>query len=254
MTLQDSKDSIEQLCGKCVLENFPNYEVFWRQFIGNPNAERPEPYTYVFPTNMGTEEQEMIQKRYEKVQIAHYSLFCQLAGAHFQLKELRNSESIKEPRERYFRHWEHFEAGYLHLGSIFYLLEALWNVVIKLQGVPQHKFGEDFLLSRKENKLAMRLMETQDNVKTVRDLMVHRGRAFTSLYHKDKFYIPLRVSVDMVWSQSFKVKENIETVQSLDDDILATEKLLNDLHTLLIDEYGSFIKSKNIKIDYEVKK
>lgn len=253
--MQDSKDSIEQLYDNDVLEHFPNYEVFWRQFIGNPNAERPEAYTYIFPSSMETRNIEAIQKQYEKVQIAHYSLFCQLAGAHFQLKELESTENIRESRERYFRHWEHFEAGYMHLGSVFYLLAQLWNIVIRLEGIPkQEEFGEKFLLSRKENELAKRLTETEENVKTIRDLMVHRGRAFTTFFHKNKFYIPLKVVMNMVWSQSLKVNEMTETTERLREDIVATEKLLNELHICLICEYENFIKAKNIRIDYGMKK
>ena len=200
MSLNDSKDSIEQLYGDIILKNFPNYEVFWLKFIGNPKAERPEPYTYNYPQTMRDEDKEVIQKRYARIQITHYSIFCQLAGSHFQLEKLKASEN-KEGNEKYFRHWEHFEVGYFHLGSVFYLLEVLWNVVIKLKAVSRHKFGKSFLISRNENSLAQKLVKTQENVKTIRNLMVHRGRAFTSFSHKGKFYIPLTVNMNMLWSQ-----------------------------------------------------
>lgn len=249
MSLENSKDAIEQLYGSVVLKNFPNYETFWTKFIGNPNAEKLEPYVYNFPSNMDPREKEQIQRQYEKIQIAHYSLFCQLAGSHFQMKELKDTENIKDQKKRYFRHWEHFEVGYLHLGSAFYLLKELWNIIIKLKGVSQHKFGENFLCSKGKNELAQRLKEAQENVKTIRDLIVHRGRAFTSFRHKNKFYIPLEVNIDMMWSQSLKVTEWIETTQKLNEDIIETEKVINDLHTFLISEYEDFIKSRNIQID-----
>lgn len=254
MSLTDSKDVIEQLYSDAVLKYFPNYEVFWRQFIGNPNAEKPEPYTYNYPQTMRDEEKEVIQERYEKVQITHYSIFCQLAGSHFQLEELKASENIKYPKAKYFRHWEHFEVGYLHLGSVLYMLQELWNIIIKLKCVSREKFGETFLISRNENVLAQKLKEIQEDVKTIRDLMVHRGRAFTSFHHKEKFYIPLKVNKNMLWSQSINAQEMIETSKKLEEDILETEKLLNELHILLISDYEDFIKTKNIQIDYGVKK
>ena len=252
--MKDSKDTIEQLYGSVILKNFPNYETFWRKFIGNPNAQKPEPYKYIFPPSTDAQLKDKIQKQYEKIQITHYSLFCHFAGSHFQLKELESTENLNDPKERYFRHWEHFEVGYLHLGSVFYLLEVLWNIVIKLRSISQYKFGERFLRSKGKSGLAHRLKEAKENVRTMRDLIVHRGRAFTSFRHKGKFYIPLRVSMDMLWSQSIEVTEWLETTQKLAEDIIETEKLINDIHTFLISEYGNFIKSKNIKIDYGEKK
>jgi hypothetical protein len=252
--LHDSRDAIEQFYGDDILKHFPNYEAFWRQFIGNPNSEKPVPYEYVFPSNMNSAEVSFIRKHYERIQIAHYSIFCQLAGAHFQLSKLQESGVLKDPREKYFKHWEHFEAGYLHLGSVFYLLEELWNIVIRLKGSSRHKFSEEFLGSMKKDKLALRLETTRKNVKTMRDLVVHRGRAFTSFLHKGKFYIPLEVDMSMVWSQYIAVQEFIETTEKLYEDITEVEELLNDLHAFLISEYTDFIKTKNIHIDYEMRK
>jgi hypothetical protein len=63
MSLEDSNDSVEKLYGNEVLKYFPNYEVFWRQFIENPNAEKPEPYEYTLPSGMSAEEKRKILKK-----------------------------------------------------------------------------------------------------------------------------------------------------------------------------------------------
>lgn len=52
MSLKNSKDAIEQLYGKEILKNFPNYEKFWEKFIGNPNSGRVQPYVYKYPETM----------------------------------------------------------------------------------------------------------------------------------------------------------------------------------------------------------
>src|SRR3990170_4560286 len=242
MSLDDSNDSIEKLYGNEVLKHFPNYGVFWRQFIGNPNSEKPEPYEYTFPSNISVEEKKRILKNYEKIQITHYSLFCQLAGTHFQLKELENTlKNVKDPEKRYFRHWEHFEVGYLHLGSVFYLQKTLWDVIHNLIAENQQEL---------ETKLAQRLEDTKKYVKTLRDLVVHRGRAFTNFPHKGRFYIPLKVNREMVWSQFSIVKERTETSKQLKGDLIKVEKLMNELHTPIISEYRDFINKKNIQIEY----
>jgi hypothetical protein len=244
MSLKDSKDSIERLYGKEVLENFPNYEVFWRKFIGNPNSERPEPYDYTFPPKMSNDEKKKIEKNYEKIRITHYSLFCQLAGAHFQLRELENVKNIKDPETKYFQHWEHFEVGYFHLGSVFYLWEVFCKIMSKLKS-KNIQF---------EPTLNGRFKNVKEDIKVVRDVLVHRGRAFTNFPHKDKFYIPLKVETDMVWSQSVKVNERIEATQKLKEDITEVEKIVNELHAQMIYEYADFIKEKNIQIEYGGKK
>jgi hypothetical protein len=254
LPLQDSKDVIEQLYGDIILSHFPNYEVFWRQFIGNPNADEPKAYEYKFPAEMSPEEKESIKGKYEKIRVTHYSLFCELAGAHFQLQEMKNSEKLENLKDKYFRHWEHFEAGYLHLGSIFYMLDELWNIVLKLTRAGNKKLNVAFLVSEGKQELADSLKNTEETVKTLRDLVVHRGRAFTSFTHKGKFYIPIKVSREMNWSTSIKCNENIETTQKLQEDIDATERLLNDLHDFLISEYENFLKTKNVQIDYGVVK
>ena len=254
LSLKDSKDAIEQLYGSVILKYFPNYEVFWGKFIGNPNTERIEPYRYVFPSSIDSNEKNRILRGYERVQMVHYSLFCHLAGAHFQLKELENTENIQDSKERYFRHWEHFEVGYIHLGSIFYMLESLWKIVLKLKRYPE-KFREieAYLGLKGKNELMKALDEFTTFVRIRRDQAVHYGRMFAWLY-KDKFHVPLEVHRDMKWSESMKTVKWVRTNIKLSEDIIETEKLTNDLHTFLISEYRDFINEEKIQIDYGERK
>lgn len=228
---------IEPKCFKKINERFQPPE----------NAETVEPYIYQYPTTMPTDEKKLFQERCEKIQITHYSIFCELAGSHFQLRELIFANNITN-NEKYFKKWEHFEVGYLHLGSVFYLVEVLWNILFHLIGASRQKFGEEFLLSIGEKKLAEKLVKTRENVKTIRDLMVHRGRAFNSLTQGDEFYIPYNVDKNMMWSKSIDAHERTEITKRLKWNIIQTELLLNDLHELFIDKYEKLIESNNITI------
>lgn len=254
MSLQDSKDPVEQLYGNHVLRWFPNYEIFWVEFIGNPTAKRAEPYKYVFPHNMHSQEKDRILRGYERIQMVHYSLFCHLAGTHFQLAELENTKNIQDPKERYFRHWEHYEAGYTHLGSVFYMLKGLWKAVLKLRKYPGNlRELKQYLISKEKSELVKKLDEVETAVRIRRDQAVHYGRVFAWLY-KDQFYVPLDVHRDMKWSESMKTVEWIRTNARLSEDMIETEKLINGLHTFLISEYRDFINEEKIQIDYGERK
>lgn len=249
MSLKDSKDAIEQLYGDAVLKHFPNYETFWVKFIGNPYASQVGPYEYALPSEMNTDEKSAFIEDFERLRMVHYSLFCHFAGACFQHKELEDTEKINKPNERYFRHWEHYELGHFHLGSVFYMHRSLWKIVLKLNRYPgRHRELEPFLTLKGETALVNRIRQADETVKTRRDQAVHYGRLFT-LPLKNKFYVPLNVQRDMKWSDSAEIKEWIETVVNLKEDIAATLELSNDLHEILIGEYEKFIIRKGIKIN-----
>ena len=249
LSLQDSKDPIEQLYGDDVLKYFPNYELFWVKFIGNPTAKRAEPFKYLFPSDMLPHEKDRILREYERIQMVHYSLFCHLAGAHFQLEELENTENIHGSKERYFRHWEHYEVGYTHLGSVFYMLNALWKTVLKLKKYPGNlRELKKYLISQEKGGLVKKLDEVEAAVKIRRDQAVHYGRMFAWFY-KDKFYVPLEVHRDMMWSESMKTVKWVRTNIKLSEDIIETEILINELHNFLITEYRDFINEEKIQID-----
>lgn len=257
MSLEKSKDVIEQLYGKEILKNFPNYEKFWLKFIGNPNAIRVEPYKYLYPDNMAKEEKNQIEKTYMKVQMAHYTLFCHLAGAHFQEKELEEAREVKDYKEKYFRCCEYFEVAYMHLGSVFYVLETLWCTFLKLAGYRKGKKGfgklESFLNAKGKNELAGRLKEIDKDMMNRRHLPVHYGRVF-AMRHQSEMYVPLHIKEEMLWFQGSETNEWRRSDRQLHFDLVQTEKLINDLHEVLIDEYERFIASKNIVINHGEKK
>jgi hypothetical protein len=248
MSLKESKDVIERLYSGIILLHFPNYEVFWGRFIGNPKQPVPKPYEYKFPQTMNTDQVCILRDRIEKIQIVHYSIFCQLAGSHYQLGEMKSSLRL-ESAQRYFGHWEHFEAAYMHLGSIFYMLTELWNILLKSRK-PKVKFDYAFLLDEGQTELSERYARTQEKIKTLRDVLIHRGRAFTSFQHSGNFYIPLEITYEIIWSSSIKLNEMIDTVHKLEEDLADMESLLNELHVLLIKEFEQFLSTNKIEVVY----
>lgn len=257
MSLKKSKDMIEQLYGEEILKNFPNYEKFWLKFIGNPNANRVEPYTYRYPDDMTVEERGKIENSYVKIQMAHYTLFCHMAGAHFQEKELEAAQGLNDCKEKYFRCCEHFEAAYMHIGSVFYVLETLWCTVLRLIGHKEGKKGlgklVKFLETEGKNDLALRLKKIDENMMNRRHLPVHYSRVFVT-WHQGDMYVPINVREKMLWSQGNETIEWRRSDRQLNSDLAQTEKLVNDLHEALIEKYGSFIAGRSIFVDRGGKK
>lgn len=252
MSLEKSKDMIEQLYGKEILRNFPNYKKFWQEFIGNPNADQVEPYKYHYPNTMANEEKTKIEKSFLKIQMAHYTLFCHMTGAHFQERELEAAKGLKDAKEKYFRTCEHFEAAYMHTGSVFYVLETLWCTVLRLIGRKEGKKGlgklVKFLEDEGKNDLARRLKEIDKKMMNRRHLPVHYSRVFVT-WHQGEMYVPLNVKEEMLWSQGYETIEWRRSDRQLHFDLVQTEKLVNELHEVLIEVYDNFIASRKICIN-----
>lgn len=251
MSLKNSKDIIEQLYGEEILMNFPNYEKFWEAFIGNPNAPQVEPYNYCYPDDIPAGERKRIENSFLKIQMSHYTLFCHLAGAHFQKKELEIAQSLKDHKEKYFLCCEHFEDAYMHLGSVFYVLETLWCTVLKLIGQREGKKGLGkiikFLEKEHRDDLATQLNEIDENMMNRRHLPVHYSRVFV-MWHQGNMYVPMNVQEKMLWIQGYETNDWRRSDLQLSSDIVQIEKLVNDLHEVLIEKYGIFLANKNITI------
>ncbi len=131
---RDSKDCIEQLFKKRILKKFPLYATFWNIFIGNKEKAPLKPYGLKIPASLKTRKKD-IASTYLEITYSHYTLFCHLAGAHFQLKELKRSLKYKNPWEKHFRHWEHFEVFYIHLGNAMYQVYHLWKLLFLFKNI-----------------------------------------------------------------------------------------------------------------------
>ena len=135
---QDTNDPIERAYAADVLSLFPNYGVFWRKFVGvrqQPSfPSRIFPYGLLFPNSFREDERIRVEQAYEETTMAHYSLFCHLAGAHFQIKQLEQIHSLSNAGAKLVEHWEAFEVTYLHLGIVFNEAHHLWDLLVTIMG------------------------------------------------------------------------------------------------------------------------
>lgn len=104
----------------------PSYGRFWETFIGLKNASSPfQPYGLRIPAGIPQTNAAAIGSAYTEIAYAHYSLFCELAGAHFQLDEVRNSYS-SNAGDRLFLFLEAFNGFYDHIGTARNMVIRLW--------------------------------------------------------------------------------------------------------------------------------
>jgi hypothetical protein len=255
LSLKKSKDGVERLYADEVSKNFPNYAIFWEKYIGNPYSKSGKPYVYKYPVTMSDQEKQRIETSYLKIQMSHYTLFCHIAGAHFQLKQLESALMEKESDEQYFRSCEHYDVGYIHIGSVFYVVRKLWcTVFLPMAGLGKGK-GKDelremtsFLKDRGYTDIVTGLNTFNESILNRRHLPVHSYRVFIQWY-RGKLYVPIEMCPEMVWSKAKQTIEWNRADKQLSSDLAFVEKLLNDLHSVLTSEYETFIKKNDISID-----
>lgn len=256
-----TKDLVEQLYGEEIAKNFPNYGEFWVKFIGDPRKDIPVPYGLDFTKSPKGTNIAQINQNYEELCMAHYSLFCHLAGAHFQQEVLRETLKLTDSSTKKFKHWEAFETSYLHLGSVFYQMYHVWGIVFILRGEARkvtNKRGRERVEPSVQKTLAQ-LLEAKGqkaindgkakidlNITALRDSIVHFSRSASS-YQNGEFLIP-RQNKQVVWSKQ-DIKEVYEASGKLQNDIAETEKIINNIHVYLIQQYEDFLTTNKIAVN-----
>lgn len=190
--------------------------------------------------------------------MAHYSLFCHLAGTHFQLENLKKTLKLKDFRRKYFEHWEAFEVCYFHLGSAFYQMYHLWGLIFLLkkeltrdkkgrfQGSIKSKL-KDYLNNIGQGSLCARIDELDEGIKVLRDNIVHFSREASEV-HFGEFHIPLRITRE-TWKKQHLTEDWLETSKKIKKDLQDTEKLINEIHNFLIKEFREFLKANNLRVN-----
>ena len=107
-----------------------------------------------------------------------------------------------------------------------------------------------FLQTKERTDIIEALNYFNSNILDRRHLPVHSYRIFM-MWHKGKMYVPLDVKEEMIWTEAKGTIEWNRSDKQLKSDLDFVEKLLNSLHQVLIEEYGSFIDTKKIIIDRE---
>jgi len=256
--INKTKDVVEQLYGAKVIQDFPNYAEFWIKFIGDPKKGTPDAYGLSYDPNFKSEEREKIDKIYDEICMAHYSLFCHLAGAHFQSEQLESILKLGDSKDKFFQHWETFEIGYFHLGSVFYQVYHLWGLLFLLKGeVTRTNQGfkprikeklRDYIRTKGQITLLTEFDDIIKGIKDIRDSVVHFSRV-ASLYIDGEYLIPFNLK-QTIWAEQVKEGGWLETCRKTKSDLRRTEEVVNTIHDYLIAEVDNFLKGKQIKINY----
>jgi hypothetical protein len=255
---QQTKDTVEQLFGSEITRLFPNYSAFWEEFIGDPKKDIPLAYGLIMPPDIDQKRKKSIEEIYDEICMAHYSLFCHLAGTHFQQENMRRILKLDDFKRKYFEHWETFEVCYFHLGSAFYQMYHLWGLIFLLRNeVTRDEEGyfhppiktklQDYLRDNNQNSLCGKAYTLVEEIKNLRDSIVHFSRVASEI-HFGEFYIPKTVEPE-AWKEQHETEEWLETSKKTRMDLEETEKLINSIHYFLIKEFRDFLAANKIKIN-----
>ncbi len=248
----DSQDSVERLYAPRVLRYFPNYGRFWERFVGqraDPQSGTLRPYGLHCPMPMSKRQRNRLDRDYEVLCMQAYSVFVHLAGAHYQLEELRRALNLRDEARRHFRHWEAYDVGLLHLGTALSLGKGLLTTVGRLadQGDAVERLVRHRLWAALDR--AVRLPRN-DVVHYSRRL--HRRNPQTGDFEvlKDPYFESRRA-----WSQDLHLAADdskwTRAEEQLAKDVVDTETLLNDAWGWLTEMLEDHFERLGVDVDYE---
>lgn len=256
--IKNTKDIVEELYGSEVIKLFPDYAKFWEEFVGDPKKAMPVAYGLLFDSSISTKDKERINEIYDEICMAHYSLFCHLAGTHFQLENLKKILKLDNSKGKYFQHWETFEVCYFHLGSVFYQMYHLWGLIFLLKKEVTRDANGRFRPSIKEKlknylgdegqgSICRKIDELDEGIRGLRDSIVHFSRGAAQII-SGEFWIPLKIE-QKTWASQHRTNKWLETSRKTKKDLEETEKLINSIHSLLIKELREFLISNQIRVN-----
>jgi len=259
----DTRDAIEKLYAARILSCFPNYAEFWEKLIGVRDSQGALlPYRLRIPRAIAREERSKIERAYEEIAMAHYTLFCNLAGAHFQKERLQAIAAPSSTSLRWFKHWEAFESVYLHLGIAFYEVYHLWDLLFLLRGqLGRARDGSIKKIPNGLNSWQLREREFRDHRKLMtwhafqhlnneitarRNNITHYSRGAFRII-ADQIYVPQRIRPNAPWHLEIAAKNYWETRAKAAMDLEKTERAINSTHGLLTKEYEDYFSTQSIR-------
>lgn len=251
-----TRDSVERLWSEQILKHFPRYGEFWQEFIGvriDPKGGYLQSYELDL-SKIAAPKRDEVKRINELLCMTHYSCFCHLAGAHQVHSELIDALRNPDPEARHFKHWQAFEAGYLHLGAAWQEMKALWECVLaKLTNLNE---------SREESGAIWRFFsghgyaitkgnidKMQKEVIDFRNDVAHYARSATQLTG-GKYTVPKDNPGPTVWSQQLIIKDWEDTATKLEKAILMCEEVFNETHSHLSSYLNTVLKNHSISVDH----
>jgi hypothetical protein len=248
---------IERAYSADVLNLFPEYGCFWQKFIGvKSHSDFPGrifSYGLRFPSDFEEGERTHIGQVYEEITMAHYSLFCHLAGAHFQIRQLERTIGLSNPQTNQIEHWEAFEVTYLHLGIVFNETHHLWNLLATLKDASTNsgtQLMKNVLVAANKPKIYTEFEQLEIDIKARRNNVTHYSRGASWIWN-GKLYVPLKQTQNTPWTVELQGKEWIETLPKAKTDLRYVEITINSIHAHLIELFETFLNEKRILVDYE---
>ena len=172
---------------------------------------------------------------------ASYGIFCNLAGAHYQLEQYLKQIPIRD-KEAFFMAIEAVECAYLHIGGVIYGLKSLRGKISKLS-TPHLPEFKNYVKSLKGNTYLAKL---EEEPKFIRDKIAHFGR-HVFRYCDDKLYLPFTVPDEELWSEA-NVSSWIPADVKLKDHITVASKACEEDYQIFIERLSTYLQSEEIEI------
>ncbi|MCX6143023.1 MAG: hypothetical protein NTZ35_07370 [Ignavibacteriales bacterium] len=253
---QQTRDAVEMLFHDLILVEFGSYKDFWEEFIGvQIKGGFLKPYGLKH-AQLSPPQSNFADTIYERICMAHYGIFCQLASVHNLVVELDETKKIVDEKERHCAHWQKFECAYLCLGAAWQEVKKLWELVIfNLENLDDTKEKReaigDFFRRRGTgpNTLHAQLQTMQDTIIGFRNEIAHVSR-YASRANGKTYEIPLNYRPKLTWTQQHSATSWVSTTSRLQTDLSNVEKLFQLVHRILIGELRRVFAKYQINIDY----
>jgi len=258
---KDTLDTIERRYASIVLDRFSRYGEFWELFIGgrsDPTGKlHSVPYGLCLPTSMSKAEIQLFERSYEEIAMAHYTLFWKLVSARHQISNLKETLTITESSERFFKHFESFDVTYYHLSCCINQVYHLWGLLLEMMGkISRDSKGQlvcvkPAILSTFDKPISdlfKKLQGMEDKIDCYRDNIVHFAHGI-NVNIASGYYVPEKPERNRLWSeQSIDYVNN--TVKRSEQDLEQLEQLLDEIHIQLISQLRNLFLQKEITVRY----
>lgn len=268
----DTKDVVEKKWAKTVCKNFPAYASFWNEFIGIRTKKSSRllfPNEYKLPKKWTKNEIKEYRHNIEELAMSHYSLFCNLAGAHFQLDECISALDLTQEDEKHFRFWESFEVCYQHMGNAINSFYFFWEKIFALTGTSinirrESEFKRlvqdqiELYCKSKRKLLHFKKLKKEfgrkGQISIIRNNIVHFSRLASwssSVNGKVFYFLPYKLQSNVRWKRSKQIYCGIMAHKKAQKHLYELEDILNIFEELAIDRLRTYLQTEGITIKYD---
>lgn len=266
------KDPVEIIYGHEVINNFPNYAVFWEKFYGFredifKTKQDSRPYGLIFNKEVDKNKIDI----YKKINLTYHHLFYSLASMHHHLK--RYSKHNRQKTIHSFIRDDSFRCFYFNLSVCRDMLNNIIGLILH-DGLKELEPDENkhFIIpfcdkSSDELIYSEDIKKWSTYVSNIRARLVHlssigkfveikksdTGRVEDNLVIET---IPKNIIKDNHWYDDHKNIEKeggVNVYLVLDSDLYYAKFIFNEIFKILIKKYEDYLRVNSINIDYNGK-